>query len=170
MNPSRVSRSILSCSFQWKLSKISWLIVSSYNDLDCGYKSHQYLHLCPFLHLALHSPGSRDDSGLLTVFLLTSGIWFHLPLFLPSSPSFHLPPRSTLTLHYLLISDVNTCPSLPASPGGGIVFLADKSSRLPRTEASCEATMQPSVLWLTAGLLKPGWKKPPSKECTMAAK
>lgn len=43
-------------------------------DVSGGRKSYQCFHLCLFQHLTLFSPGSWDDSGLLTVFLLTSGV------------------------------------------------------------------------------------------------
>lgn len=82
--------SVVSHSFIWIWTKPLFYIsalplwqfraVSSSNDTDndTGYKSYQCIYLCNFLHLSLYSPGSWDDSGLLTVFLLTSGIWFNL--------------------------------------------------------------------------------------------
>ena len=131
------------CSLQLNLDKnplchiaalLLWLhfwIASSSNDLDTCSKSDQCLHLYPILHLCLYSPGSRDDSGLVTVFLLTSGIWFHLLPPLRSPPFslfFHPVPYSFPTPHYLLssISNVNTWSFSPES-----LFLFDKEFKAP---------------------------------------
>jgi len=57
----------------------------SYTGRYTGSKSHQSLRLCLRLLVSLCGPGSSGDSGLLTVFLLTSSP----SLSLPFSPSLH---------------------------------------------------------------------------------
>lgn len=150
LNPSGVNNSKLRLSLEsgQKPSFTSLLflsalgVVSPSNDLDTGYKSHQCL-----------SVQSWKLGWLRTTHCLSADLWDLISS--PSSPSFcpsllslsrslsHAP----LSPQFILISNVNTCSFYLLLMAMSQCFFLIRSSRLPCTEGSCKATIQPSVLW-----------------------
>lgn len=136
MNTLRTSNLILGCRrFTWICAQS---ILSSTKDIFSTSNSQQYPHLCLSLHLSWFSPGSWDDSGLLTVFLLTSRIWFHLPPHPPpplplsflSSSSTQL-PHSPLSPQCPLISNISVYSFNLCLSAMGLCFVLIRSSRPP---------------------------------------
>lgn len=117
---------------------------------------------------SLFHPGSWGDSGLLIVFLLTSGVWFHLPVlhsslssFSPVSPSSRLRPPHCPSVRSCLNSALLSTLLPPSACSCCPRRLFDKTFRSSNEQKpAARQQWSPCVHLIIASLLWPAWKAP----------